>query len=53
MKVSCTYINAERIVCTAKRQEVMRKMDRLPTGKKQWMSEEMNGVHIYIMAELE
>lgn len=52
VKDYCKYVNAELILWKAKLYDVMSKMDKLPTGDKQRMFEEINGLHI-VMDELE
>lgn len=48
----CKYADMELTVWKAKLYDVLRKMDQLPTGNKQRMYEEVNGLHI-LMAELD
>lgn len=48
----CKSVNMELTMWKAKLYDVISKVDHLPTGDKQRMYEEVNGLHI-IMAELE
>jgi len=48
----CKSVNMELTVWKARLYDVISKIDHLPTGDKQRMFEEVNGLHI-IMAELE
>ena len=52
VKEYCKYVDAELVAWKAKIYDVMSKMDKLSTGEKQRMFEEINGLHI-VMAELE
>jgi len=52
VKDYCKNVDMELTLWKAKLYDVIGKMDRLETGKKQRMFEEVNGLHI-IMAELE
>ena len=52
VKDYCKSVDAELVTWKAKLYDVMSKMDKLPTGDKQRMFEEINGLHI-VMAELE
>lgn len=48
----CKGVDIELTMWKAKLYDVMAQMDRLPTGNKQRMYEEVNGLHI-LMSELE
>lgn len=48
----CESVNTELTMWKARLYDVISKIDHLPTGDKQRMYEEVNGLHI-IMAELE
>jgi len=48
----CKSVNMELTVWKARLYDVISKIEHLPTGDKQRMYEEVNGLHI-IMAELE
>ncbi len=48
----CKGVDIELTMWKAKLYDVMSRMDRLPTGNKQRMYEEVNGLHI-LMSELE
>lgn len=48
----CKNVNMELTVWKARLYDVISKIDHLPTGDKQRMYEEVNGLHI-IMSELE
>jgi hypothetical protein len=48
----CKSVNMELTVWKARLYDVISKIDHLPTGHKQRMYEEVNGLHI-IMAELD
>lgn len=48
----CKNVNMELTLWKAKLYDVINKIDHLPTGDKQKMSENVNGLHI-IMSELE
>ena len=52
VKDYCKCVDAELVAWKAKIYDVMSKMDKLPTGDKQRMFEEINGLHI-VMTELE
>lgn len=48
----CKNVDMELTLWKAKLYDVISKIDRLPTGSKQRMYEEINGLHI-VMTELE
>lgn len=48
----CKGVDIELTMWKAKLYDVMNRMDQLPTGNKQRMYEQVNGLHI-VMAELE
>lgn len=48
----CKSVNIELTMWKARLYDVISKIDHLPTGDKQRMYEEVNGLHI-MMAELE
>lgn len=48
----CKGVDNELTMWKAKLYDVMSRMDKLPTGNKQRMYEQVNGLHI-VMAELE
>jgi len=52
VKDYCKNVDMELTLWKAKLYDVISKIDKLPTGKKEGMFEEVNGLHI-IMSELE
>jgi hypothetical protein len=52
VKDYCKNMDMELTLWKAKLYDVMSKMDRLPTGDKQRMYEQVNGLHI-VMADLD
>lgn len=48
----CKNVNMELIMWKARLYDVISKIDHMPTGDKQRMSEEINGLHI-VMSDLE
>jgi predicted nucleic acid-binding Zn-ribbon protein len=52
VKDYCRNVNAELTAWKAKLYDVIRQMDKLSTGDKQRMYEQINGLHI-VMTELE
>ena len=52
IKDYCKNMDMELTLWKAKLYDVMNKMDKLPTGKKQRMYEEVNALHI-LMGELD
>lgn len=52
IKDYCKNMDMELTLWKAKLYDVMNKMDKLPTGRKQRMYEEVNGLHI-LMTELD
>lgn len=48
----CNNVSTELTMWKAKLYDVISKMDKLPTGSKEKMYEEINGLHI-LMAELD
>jgi hypothetical protein len=52
VKDYCKNLDIELTLWKAKLYDVLRKMDELPTEKKQRMYEEVNGLHI-VMSELD
>lgn len=52
VKDYCKNVDMELTLWKAKLYDLINKIDKLPTGKKEGMFEEVNGLHI-IMSELE
>ena len=52
IKDYCKSVDMELTIWKARLYDVISKMDRLPTGNKQRMYEEVNGLHI-VMADLD
>jgi len=52
IKEYCKYVDTELTMWKTRLYDVMSKIDKLPTGNKQRMYEEVNGLNI-VMAELE
>lgn len=52
IKDYCRGVDMELTLWKARLYDVISQMDRLPTGKKQGMFEEVNGLHI-VMSDLE
>jgi len=48
----CKYVDMELTVWKAKLYDVISKIEKLPTGDKQRMHEQVNGLHI-VMADLD
>lgn len=52
IKEYCKYVDTELTMWKARLYDVINKIDKLPTGNKQRMYEQVNGLNI-VMAELE
>jgi len=52
IKEYCKYVDTELTMWKARLYDVMRKIETLPSGNKQRMHDEVNGLNI-VMAELE